>query len=478
MQIRQVLILAGLFPLFIGFGQLAGIIPNLSVVNTVTINQPNVTCGSSGSCSATLTITNNNATSNFAIYLKVTNVAYQNIWKNTLQVQYAVSSFTTPALSLGTLPPGAYIFSAFAVSNQGVVISQTASMAFNVGGNYKLYIDPYNPSTGSVSVSPPCSINPSTQSTCSYPVGTPVTVTYNPASGYVFGQWCYWASGSTLTNYQGCTTSGTFGQTNPSIFTSTSNPLTFTMNSNYELVYSVSQSSLALNIQYFTVTPTISITGGCPISPSSQVGTACPRGTVTPSSTTKIYSLESASYGATSATFTATPATNMTFVNFQVNGKNFTQNPLSLNYSELKSVQTVSGQLDFQLYSYFKAKQFYQLGVGAYAGITTSPAAKNSGTYYYPAGASVTITVANVASNVCFTGWLVDGNDAGTANSVTVTMNSYHSVFAQGVGKPATGCSSAGDGGGSSAGFLPFAFIGGGATLMVLGLSMKRKQVG
>ena len=448
------------------------IIP-LSVVDTVKIGTLSVSCGSSGSCSATFSVTNNNATTNFAVYMKVQNSNFDTVWKNTIQVQSSVSEFTAPSISLGTLPPGAYIFSAFAVSNYGVVISQTASKAFNVGGNYVLTIDPYNPDTGRVSVAPGCSINPSTQSTCPYPVGTTVTVTFTPASGYVFGQWCYWYSGSTLTSFDGCTSSGTFGS---DVFTSTSNPLTFKMTRNYELVYSVSQSSPALNIQYFSVTPTISITGGCPISPSSQVGVACPRGSVSPTGTTKIYSLESSSYGATSAQFTATPATNMTFSNFQVNGKNFTANPLTLDYATLKEVQTSSGQLDFQLYTYFKAKQFYQLGVGAYSGITTSPAAKNSGTYYYPAGASVTVSIANVADNVCFTGWLVDGKDAGAGSSVSVTMDGYHNVFAQGVGKPSGGCDGSdggddgGGGGGSGLGLaIGIPMIIGGALLTFFG---------
>src|SRR3990167_11156057 len=164
--------------------------------------------------------------------MKVQNSQYETIWKNTIQAQSSTSTFTTPPLSLGTLPPGPYIFTAFAVSNFGTVISQTASTAFNVGGKYDLTIAPYNPATGSVSVSPSCSINPSTQSTCPYPVGTSVTVTYAPAEGYIFGQWCYWASGSTLTSFDGCTSSGTLGS---NVLTSKSNPLTFTLDSNYEI---------------------------------------------------------------------------------------------------------------------------------------------------------------------------------------------------------------------------------------------------
>ena len=467
MQLRNLLILAGLFPLIIGFGQLAGIIPNLSVVNTVAIAQPTVSCGSSGACSAVLTVTNNNATSNFAIYMKVTNSAYQTIWLNTIQVQLPSSSFTTPALPIGTLPPGAYIFSAFAVSNQGTSISQTASTGFNVGGSYNLTIDPYNPATGAVTVSPSCSINPATQSICSYPVGTTVTVTYTPNSGWLFVQWCYWYSGSTLGAFDGCTSSGTFGS---SILTSTKNPLTLKMDGNYELVYSVSQESPNLNNLFFTVLPTVSITG------CSGQQSCTTLGSVSPSGATSIY-LHS-EFGATSAAFTATPKdANFTFRNWQVNGKNLTANPLSLNYTYLKSIQNPSAQTEFHLWAYFKQKVFYQLGVGAYSGITTSPATKTGGTYTYPAGASVTVSVTNVDSNVCFTGWIVDGSSAGTEKSVTVTMNSYHNVFAQGVGKPAAGC-------GSitppplSGSFLPFAFIGGGATLMVLGLATKRKQVG
>src|SRR3990167_5001474 len=452
---------AGLALMVMGLIFTFNIIP-LSVLDTVKITTPTVSCGASGYCSVTLTVTNNNATSNFAVYMKVQNSQYETIWKNTIQAQSSASTFTTPPLSLGTLPPGAYIFSAFAVSNYGVVISQTASTAFNVGGNYVLTIDPYNPTTGRVSVSPSCNINPSTQSSCPYPVGTSVTVTYAPAEGYIFGQWCYWASGSTLTSFDGCTSSGTFGS---NVLTSKSNPLTFTLNSNYELVLSISQDSPALNRLYFTVIPTVSITG------CSGTQSCTTLGTVSPTGTTTIH--ENSANGPTSATFTATPKdANFTFSNWQVNGKNLTENPLSLSYTYLKSIQSPSAQQDFQLWAYFKQKVFYQLGVGAYAGITTTPAAKNSGTYTYPAGTQVTASIANVADNVCFTGWLVDGNDVGKQDSVTMTMDGYHSVFAQGVGKPATGCDGGGggDGGGSVLGLaLGIPMMIGGAFLTFFG---------
>ena len=446
----------------------SGFIP-LSVLDTVKIANPTVSCGASGSCSVVLTVTNNNATSNFVVYMKLTNSAYQTIWQNTIQVQQASSTFTTPTLSLGTLPPGAYIFSAFAASNYGVVISQTSSTAFNVEGNYNLTIDPYNPATGSVSVSPSCTINPTTQSTCAYPAGSSVTAKYNPNSGWNFGQWCYWLSGSTLSGFNGCTSSGTFGS---DVLTSTSNPLTLKMTGNYELVFSVSQESPNLNKLYFTVIPTVSITG------CSGTQSCTTLGTVDPMGATIVY--EKSEFGATSVAFTATPKdANFTFRNWQVNGKNLTKNPLSLNYTFLKSIQNPSAQSEFHLWAYFKQKVFHQLGVGAYAGITTMPAAKNSGTYTYPAGTPVTVSVANVADNVCFTGWLMDGKDAGTGNSVTVTMDGYHSVFAQGVGKPSGGCGNGGgdDGGGDDGGDGSLAGLGfmvAGGALAAFGITRKK----
>ena len=461
-MINKIVTVVGVIVLLLGLVNPFG----LSVLDTVKISTPAVSCGASGSCSVTLTVTNNNATSNFAVYMKVQNSQFETIWKNTIQVQQSSSSFSTPALSLGTLTPGAYIFNAFAVSNYGVVISQTASKAFNVGGNYKLTIDPYNPDTGSVSVSPSCPINAATQSTCNYPVDSSVTVTYAPNAGWLFGQWCYWYSGSTLTSFNGCTSLGTFGS---EVLTSTSNPLTLKMTGNYELVFSVSQVSPNLNKRFFTVIPTVSITG------CSGTQSCTTLGTVSPTDAT-IY--EKSEFGDTSATFTATPKdANFTFRNWQVNGKNLTANPLTLDYTYLKSIQNPSAQSEFHLWAYFKQKVFYQLGVGAYAGITTTPATKNSGTYTYPAGTQVTVSVANVADNVCFTGWLVDGKDSGSGNSVTVTMDGYHSVFAQGVGKPANGCGGVaddGDGGGGISSSIPIALVGGMVT--ALGFVLNRRK--
>ena len=417
----------------------------LSVLDTVKIATPKVSCSASGSCSTVLTITNNNATSNFAVYMKVQNSRFQTVLQNTIQVQSAVSGFTTPSLSLGTLPPGAYIFSAFAVSNFGVAISQTASTTFNVAGNYGLTIDPYGPASGAITVSPSCTINPSTQSICQYPVGTSVTITYTPAANYKFAQWLLFSGDITK---------------------STQNPLTITMDSDREVALEV----IAPTVLYFDIIPTISATGGC-----NEIGSSlqsCEKGTITPSGSTRVY--ESSTFGPTTATFTATPKTNLTFSNWQVNDKNFTANPANLTYADLKPLQTASGQTQFHLYAYFRAKIFWQLGIGAYSGITTAPAAKNAGTYTYPAGAQATVSIASVANNVCFTGWLVDGKDSGSGNSVMVMMDGYHSVFAQGVGKPANGCGAVTDEGGQVTPSIPIAILGGGIT--TLGLVLGRKK--
>mgnify|MGYP001565311717 FL=1 len=423
----------------------------LSVLDTVKISTPAVSCGASGSCSVTLTVTNNNATSNFAVYMKVQNSRFQTVWQNTIQVQSAVSTFTTPSLPLGTLSLGAYIFSAFAVSNFGVSISQTTSTAFNVGGKYQLTIAPV--STVSGSITPSCTHS----SPCNYEVGSKVTVTYTPATNYKFAQWTIlpiFSDGRTGT---------------PS--TSKDNPLALTMEQNYELILDVT----APTILYFEIIPTISATGGC-----NEIGSSlqsCEKGTIDPSGSTRVY--ESSAFGSPTATFTATPKTNLTFSNWQINDKNFTANPVTLTYADLKPLQTSSGQAQFHLYAYFRAKIFWQLGIGTYSGITTNPAAKNSGTYTYPAGTQVTVSVANVADNVCFTGWLVDGKDVGSGDSVTVTMDGYHSVFAQGIGKPSEGCDGvADDGGGGEVGLsgpsIPITLVGG--MITVLGFVLNRRK--
>lgn len=455
--------LSGFTLVLIGLAGVAGVIP-LSVVNTVNFSNGNASCDVNNACSISYLYTNVNSTQTVTLYERLTNSQGQAVFLNTFS-QPASTSTLTPTSKVGTLPSGAYIFSVFATNQWGTVISQTYSYAFNVG-KFKLIVYDYNPGVGSVS--PSCK----STSPCQYPIGEKVTLTYTPASGYYFGQWCYFGDKGN----QGCFPSGTPAGS------ATYNPkLNMTMDQNYGVSISVAQASPNLNIQYFSVTPVVSITGGCPISPSSQVGVACPRGSILPSDTQRVYSTSSSSYGATSIQFTATPAANMTFANWQVNGRNFTANALTLNYTTLEKIKTASAQLDFQLYTYFKAKQFYQLGVGAYSGITTSPAAKNGGTYYYAAGQQVTVSISSVDNDVCFTGWLVDGNDVGKQDSVTVTMDRYHSVFAQGVGKPAAGCSGASDGDDSSTAnvSLPaLAFIGAGSAVTIVGVTRKRKPIG
>lgn len=387
------------------------IIP-LSVLDTIKITTPVVSCDTSGNCKVSFSFTNANATSSFLVYMKVVNSQSQTVWLQYIQVSQGTAGFPINALPIGTYRPGAYIFSIFAISSAGTAISQVASTAFNVSGNYKLQIAPVGPLSGSVT--PSCSY----ETPCSYPVGQKVTITYAPAPNYKFAQWTILPLLSD-------------GRTGNS-WVSKDNPLSLTMNADYEVILDV----IAPNAQFFIVTPIISATGGRNSNPTP--------GTLAPSSDTKIY--QDSAFGQTSAEFTASPNANYTFSNWQTNNKNFTGNPLTLRYTDLKPLQT-SGQTQFYLYAYFKADIFRQLGVGAYPGITTTPAPKVGSTYTYPDGEQVTISITKVDANVCFSGWIVDGNDKGTANSITVTMDNYHYVYAQGFAKPSEGCEGGGNDG-------------------------------
>lgn len=403
---------AGLALMVMGLIFSFNIIP-LSIVDTVSITTPKVMCSDdTGKCTVDFSFTNVNATSSFLVYVKVVNSLGQTVVIKYIQVDKETATTPIQDMFLGTFKPGTYIVSMFAISSSGAAISKTASTTFNVGGKYQLVI--FSGSSVSGSVTPVCAHT----SPCSYDVGSKVNITYTPAANYEFAQWNIIPS-------------------NNSPFSSKQNPLSLTMNVNYEVILDV----VAPNAQYFIVTPIISLTGCSFTGGTDSCGT---KGTIDPSGDTKVY--QDSAYGVTSIQFTATPNANFTFKNWQTNDKNFSGNPLTLRYSDLKPLQT-SGQTQFYLYAYFKQDVFYQLGVGAYPGITTTPAAK-TGTYTYPEGEQVTVSVSNVSTEVCFSGWIVDGKDVGKQNSVTVTMDAYHSVYAQGFGKPSEGCEGGGDDGG------------------------------
>jgi parallel beta-helix repeat protein len=167
----------------------------------------------------------------------------------------------------------------------------------------------------------------------------------------------------------------------------TSNPVNVTMNSNHTL-HAV-----------FTLAYTLTIT--------TTTG-----GTTNPTSGTYTYA------AGTVVTVTATPDTDYYFDHWELDGVNYSNNPIS-----------VTMNIDHTLKAFFARVQ-YTLTVTATDGGTTDP---TPGTYIYWSGTTVGIAALPNAGYY-LDHWELDGIDIGIPNPVNVTMNAnrtLHAVFRQ-----------------------------------------------
>jgi hypothetical protein len=218
---------------------------------------------------------------------------------------------------------------------------------------------PYYTLTTSVSPSGGGSVSPSGGT---YAAGSQVTLTAMPASGYSFSDWGGDASGS-------------------------QNPITITMNSNK----SITAYFVETGVTYYTLTTSVSPSGGGSVSPTGGTYAA-----------------------GSQVTLTAMPASGYSFSNWGGDASG-SQNPITITMNSNKSIT-----------AYFEVTgvTYYTLttSVSPAGGGSVSPA---GGTY--AAGSQVALT-AIPASGYSFSHW--GGDASGSQNPITITMNSNKSITA------------------------------------------------
>ena len=260
-------------------------------------------------------------------------------------------------ITLTANPASGFSFSSWSGDASGTSNPITVTMNGNKSitanfvaqGNYALTVAISPTGSGSVTLNPAGG---------SYPSGTQVTLTANPASGYSFSSWSGNASG-------------------------TSNPITVTMNGN--------KSITANFAAYYTLTVAASPmgSGSVKLSPS---GGSYPSGT--------------------QVTLTANPASGYSFSSWSGNTSG-TSNPITVTMNGNKSITA-----NFAAY-YTLTVAASPTGSGS---VTLSPSGGR-----YLSGTQVTLT-ANPASGYSFSSW--SGNASGASNPITVTMNGNKSITA------------------------------------------------